>query len=77
MSGGILKCFKPLKDGELTPKARKMALNEVDKCEWAVPIGWKRGHYDFVSGDDKLKVAKYASDKGVTESLRYFESTVR
>jgi len=69
MSGGILKYFKPLKDGELTPKARKMAVNEVKKCERVAPTGQKRGHYDFVSGDNKLKVAKYASDKGVTESL--------
>jgi len=25
----LFKYFKPLKDGELTPKARKMAVNEV------------------------------------------------
>ena len=42
MSGHrILIYFKLLKDGELTPKARKMAVNEVKKCEWVAPTGPK------------------------------------
>ena len=35
----------------------------------------KRGRYDFFSPENKAKVAKYASENGVTASLHHFKQT--
>jgi len=76
---GILKYFKRTNDTTLTLKAREMAEKEVKKLEEAVAevarTGIKRGHYDFLSDENKAKVAKYALQHGVTSSLQHFKRT--
>ena len=65
---GILKYFKRTKEVTITPKVREMAAKEVKKVEDAAAeaarAGMKRGHYDFLSDDNKAKVAKYALEHG-------------
>ena len=73
---GILRLFKPLKESELTPKSRELASKEVKKCEErTATLGMKRGYYDIFSPENKAKVAKYASENGVTASLHHFKQT--
>ena len=73
---GILRYFKRLKENELTPKSRELAYKEVKKCEERTAAGgMKRGRYEFCSPTNKAKVAKYASENGVTASLRHFKQT--
>ena len=53
-----------------------MASKEVKKCEERTGTpGMKRGRYDFFSPENKAKVAKYASENGVTASLHHFKQT--
>ena len=71
---GILKFFKPLKGGELTQKSRELADKEValevkKLDEKIVAVGMKRGNYEFYTPQNKVKVAKYAAEYGVTSSL--------
>ena len=73
---GIFRYFKRLKENELTPKSRELAYKEVKKCEERTAAGgMKRGRYEFCSPTNKAKVAKYASENGVTASLRHFKQT--
>ena len=73
---GILRFFKPVKESELNPKSRELASKEVKKCEERTGTpGMKRGRYDFFSPENKAKVAKYASENGVTASLHHFKQT--
>ena len=71
---GILRYFKWLKENKLTPKSRELTLKEVKKCEERTEVREKkRGHYEFFSPTNKAKVAKYASENGVTASLRHYK----
>ena len=42
---------------------------------WGKGLGMKRGCYNFFSPENKAKVAKYASEYGVTASLHHFKQT--
>jgi len=70
---GILKYFKQSKEVVITPKVKEMAVKEGKKVEdaaaEAAKAGMKREHYDFLSDDNKAKVAKYTLEYGVTLSL--------
>ena len=76
---GLLKYFKRTNEVTITPKAREMAAKEVKKVEdaaaEAAKAGMKRGHYSFLSDDNKAKIAKHALDHGVTTSIRHFTKT--
>ena len=70
---GILRFFKLLKENELNPKSRELASEQIEKCkERTATLGMKRGCYDFFSPKNKAKVAKYASENGVT-ALHHFK----
>ena len=67
-------CRPPLKGGELTQKSRELADKEValevkKLDEKIVAVGMKRGNYEFYTPQNKVKVAKYAAEYGVTSSL--------
>jgi len=70
---GILKYFKRTNEATLTLKAREMAAKEVKKVEEAARAGVERGHYDFLSDDNKAKVAKHTLQHSVTSSLKHFK----
>jgi len=65
---GILEYFKQTNKVLITPEVKK---NE-DVAKAQATAGMKRGHYDFWSDNNKAKVAKYAFDHDVTESLQHF-----
>ena len=49
---------------------------EIKKIEDLLQrTGSKRGHYSFISVENKAKIAKYASEHGVTALLRHFKQT--
>ena len=82
MSNSILSYFKcksgnlPTFKSSLPPNVVASALKEVNKVQTSDERnGRKRGSYGIFSAKDKAKVAKYASENGVTASLKYFKRT--
>ena len=50
------------------------AIKEIRKVEEdAERIGSKRGKYAVISSENKARIARYASENGVTASLRHFK----
>ena len=81
MSSGILSYFKCKSEStafksSLPPSIVQSALKEVNKTQTLdEKNGRKRGSYGIFSAQDKAKIAKYASENGVTASLKYFKKT--
>ena len=82
MSNSILSYFKfksgnsPTFKSSLPPNVVASGLKEVNKVQTSDERnGRKRGRYGIFSAKDKAKVAKYASENGVTASLKYFKRT--
>ena len=99
-SRSILEFFKPTKDSGDDRRLKSVPATVADLVEKEIrktsedlqrtatdATGTKRGNYAFVTAESKAKIAKYASENGVTASIRYFkrkgeftslkESTVR
>ena len=84
-SRSILEFFKPAKDSSDThssPRLKSVPAEvanfvekEIKKTEDLQRTGSKRGNYTFVSSENKAKIAKYASEHGVTASMRHFRRT--
>ena len=100
-SRSILEFFKPTKDSGDDHRLKSVPASVADLASRKEirktsenlqriatdATGTKRGNYAFVTAESKAKIAKYASENGVTASIRYFkrkgeftslkESTVR
>ena len=85
-SGSILEFFKPTKDSSDDCWLKSVPASVADLVEKEIrktsedlqrtatdATGTKRGNYAFVTAESKAKIAKYASENGVTASIRYFK----
>ena len=80
-SRSITDFFKPLRPNQERDPALPhgfawSAIKEIKKVEEdAERIGSKRGNYTAISAENKAKIAKYASENGVTASLGHFKQS--
>ena len=79
MSRSITDFFKPSRTNQERGSALphgyvRSAIKETKKVEEdAERIGSKRGDYAVISAENKARIARYASENGVTASLRHFK----
>ena len=52
----------------------RSAIKEIKKVkEDTERVGSKRGNYTVISAENKARIVRYASENGVTASLRHFK----
>ena len=89
-SKSILEFFKPTKDSGDDRRLKSVPASVADLVEKKIrktsedlqrtatdAIGMKRGNYAFVTAESKAQIAKYASENGITASIRYFKGQLK